>query len=125
MLLYRRVVWPKKPPIQTARIAFAVFGEVKFLLGRICYRKEDMMRKPLMARGIALEEVLVSVKWLSTVDKVRLIKQVTTEIEHELKAPQPKPRKSLRGLWKGLNITEEDIAEARREMWGNFPREDF
>lgn len=36
-----------------------------------------------------------------------------------------KPLKSLRGLWKDLNfhITEEDIAEARREMWGNFPRD--
>jgi hypothetical protein len=37
----------------------------------------------------------------------------------------PKPRRSIRGLWKDLNIeiTEEDIAEARREMWGNFPRD--
>jgi hypothetical protein len=36
-----------------------------------------------------------------------------------------KPRRSLRGLWKDLNIhiTEEDITEARREMWGNFPRD--
>jgi hypothetical protein len=35
------------------------------------------------------------------------------------------PRRSLLGLWKDLNIhiTEEDIAEARREMWGNFPRD--
>ena len=35
------------------------------------------------------------------------------------------PRRSLRGLWKDLNIeiTEEDIALARREMWGNFPRD--
>jgi hypothetical protein len=35
------------------------------------------------------------------------------------------PRRSLRGLWADLNIhiTEEDIAEARREMWGNFPRD--
>jgi hypothetical protein len=35
------------------------------------------------------------------------------------------PRKSLLGLWADLNIhiTEEDIAEARREMWGNFPRD--
>jgi hypothetical protein len=35
------------------------------------------------------------------------------------------PRRSLRGLWKDLNIdiTEEEIAEARREMWGNFPRD--
>ena len=36
-----------------------------------------------------------------------------------------KPFRSLRGLWKDLNIdiTEEDIAEARREMWGNFSRD--
>jgi hypothetical protein len=36
-----------------------------------------------------------------------------------------KPRRSLRGLWKDLNIaiTEEDIAQARREMWGAFPRD--
>jgi hypothetical protein len=33
-----------------------------------------------------------------------------------------KMRRSLRGLWKDLNIdiSEKDIAEARREMWGNF-----
>ena len=39
-------------------------------------------------------------------------------------SPQ-KPRRSLRGLWKNLNIqiTEQDIAEVRREMWGNFPRD--
>jgi hypothetical protein len=36
-----------------------------------------------------------------------------------------KPRRSLLGLWADLNthITEEDIAEARREIWGNFPRD--
>ena len=41
------------------------------------------------------------------------------------KNPTGNPRRSLRGLWKDLNIeiTEEDIAEARREMWGNFPRD--
>jgi erythromycin esterase-like protein len=35
-----------------------------------------------------------------------------------------KPLRSLRGLWKGLDIhiMEEDIAEAGREIWGNFPR---
>ena len=37
----------------------------------------------------------------------------------------PKPLRSLEGLLEDLNldITEEDIAEARREMWGNFPRD--
>jgi hypothetical protein len=35
------------------------------------------------------------------------------------------PRRSLKGLWAdlGIDITEADIAEARREMWGNFPRD--
>ncbi len=34
-----------------------------------------------------------------------------------------KPLRCLRGLWKDLcsEITEEDIAEARREMWGLIP----
>jgi hypothetical protein len=36
-------------------------------------------------------------------------------------------RRSLMGMFSHLNvhITEEDIAEARREMWGTFPREDI
>ena len=36
-----------------------------------------------------------------------------------------RPLRSLRGLWAdlGVEITEEDITEARREMWGNFPRD--
>jgi EAL domain-containing protein (putative c-di-GMP-specific phosphodiesterase class I) len=36
-----------------------------------------------------------------------------------------KPLRSLEGLWADLDIhlTEEDVAEARREMWGNFPRD--
>jgi hypothetical protein len=31
----------------------------------------------------------------------------------------------LRGLWADLNIsiTDEDIAQARRAMWGTFPRD--
>jgi len=39
-----------------------------------------------------------------------------------------RPRRSLEGLWTGLiekPVTAEEIAEARREMWGNFPREDL
>jgi hypothetical protein len=36
-----------------------------------------------------------------------------------------KPLKDFEGLLESYNvqITEEDIAEARREMWGNFPRD--
>lgn len=40
----------------------------------------------------------------------------------------PKPRPPLidpRGMFAGYDTTEEDIAEARREMWGNSPGEDY
>ncbi len=45
----------------------------------------------------------------------------------ETKTRKKRPRRSLKGLWAGLGIkiTAEDIAEARREMWGKFPREDI
>jgi hypothetical protein len=41
------------------------------------------------------------------------------------KSNTKKQRRSLLGLWADLNfhVTEEDIAEARREMWGDFPRD--
>ncbi len=43
------------------------------------------------------------------------------------KSERKRPRRSLMGLWADLDmrVTDEDIAEARHEMWGNFPREDF
>ena len=39
--------------------------------------------------------------------------------------PSVKPFRGVGGLWEhlGIEITEEDIAQARREMWGNFPRD--
>jgi hypothetical protein len=45
----------------------------------------------------------------------------------ETKLQTKTPRRSLYGALADLNIkiTEEDIAEARKEMWGNFPREHF
>jgi hypothetical protein len=37
------------------------------------------------------------------------------------------PRQNGRGLWADLNIdlSAMEIDEARREMWKNFPRDDF
>jgi hypothetical protein len=78
-----------------------------------------------MQQTMTLEQVLDTVKHLSLVDKVRLIERVAPQIEQELKTAQPAPRKSLRGLWRGLDITEDDITQARQEMWGKFPRKDI
>jgi hypothetical protein len=37
---------------------------------------------------------------------------------------RPVPVK-LGGIWAGVEITDEDIAETRREMWRNFGERDF
>jgi hypothetical protein len=78
-----------------------------------------------MESSVTLEEALVVVQRLSAVDKARLIQRIVPDIERELKTAQTGPRKSLRGLWQGLDITAEEIDEARQEMWGSFSREDF
>lgn len=78
-----------------------------------------------MEKRVTLQEVLDLASLLPPLDKIRLIERIAPQIERELKAAQPAPRKSLRGLWHGLDISEEDISEVRREMWNNFPRDDI
>jgi hypothetical protein len=78
-----------------------------------------------MAKAVTLDEIVQLTRQLSLLDKVRLIEQLAPQIEQELKVVQPAELSPLRGLWKGVDISEEEIAEARREMWGNFPREDI
>ncbi len=64
-------------------------------------------------------------------DKFRALppdkKQEALEFVESLskKSREKRPYPSLYGLWAdlGIDISEEDIAEARREMWGNFPRD--
>lgn len=49
----------------------------------------------------------------------------TVETSNQAEQSETESRHSLRGLWTGVRISDEDIEEARREMWGNFPREDI
>ena len=53
--------------------------------------------------------------------------EVLDFLEHlEQKTSEPTARKNLKGLWADLavEISPEELSEARREMWGGFPRED-
>lgn len=71
------------------------------------------------------EKVIALAKQLSLLDKVRLIERIAPEIERDLKASKPATRRSLRGLWRGLDLNEDAISEARREVWAKLPREDI
>jgi len=73
----------------------------------------------------SLEVILNLAKQLSPFDKVRLVEQISNQLEHDRITAQPRSRKSLRGLWKGVDVTEADIAALRQDMWQDFPREDI
>jgi hypothetical protein len=77
-----------------------------------------------MDQPITVETILAMSEQLSAVDKVRLIERIAPQIVRDLNTAPKAPRKSLRGLWRGAQITAEDIDEMRREMWKSFPRED-
>ncbi len=58
-------------------------------------------------------------------DKQQEVLDFVEFLQH--KSSVKRPRRRLKGLWAdlGVDITEEDIAEVRKEMWKDFPREDI
>ena len=74
-------------------------------------------------QGLSIEEAVIEKlralpadKQLEVLDFAEFLRQ---------KSLSKRPYKSLRGLWAdmGFTVTAEDIAEIRREMWQNFPRQ--
>jgi hypothetical protein len=54
-------------------------------------------------------------KQQEVLDFVRFLRQ---------QSPSVSPRQPLKGMWSRVHITEDDIADVRREMWSRFPREE-
>lgn len=70
------------------------------------------------------DQVLVLLRQLPPREQLRVVSKALPALEKELSV-HPRPRKSLRGLWRGLTIGEEEIAEIRREMWEHFGEQEF
>jgi hypothetical protein len=68
------------------------------------------------------QTVIQKLRGLST-DKQRAVLEFVQFLEH--KPVVPAPRRRLKGLWADLKIdlSETDLAAARKEMWKNFPRD--
>lgn len=78
-----------------------------------------------MADSVTFEEVLNLAKQLSPLERILLIEQIAPQLKRDLIVVSSQPRKSLRGIWKGIDIGEADLAEVKAEMNSNFPREDI
>jgi len=57
-------------------------------------------------------------------ERLKVISTALPEIEEAL-VLKPKPRKSMRGLWKDLcpSISADEIDAVRKEMWKDLPRD--
>jgi len=73
---------------------------------------------------ITFEQIVNMARRLSPLEKLWLIECLAPDLEAVLQALTPTRRRSLRGVLKGCSISAEEIDQARREMWGAFPRED-
>lgn len=72
-----------------------------------------------------LNVVLGMAQSLSKLDKVRLVEEVMTLLEEDLTEQQSSPRRSYYGIWPDADVSDDDITDARQEIWGNFPRKDI
>jgi hypothetical protein len=74
---------------------------------------------------MSVEQAILEAVRALPADKQQEILSHATRLREE--AAQPKPFKSIKGLWAdlGISLSAEDIEENQREMWKNFPREDI
>ena len=74
---------------------------------------------------ITVDSVLADLLTLSLRERLEVIARAAERTENDIPKEPKEQTKSLHGLWKGVSISSEEIDEARREMWGNFPRDDI
>ncbi|MEL7435495.1 MAG: hypothetical protein AAFN11_16215 [Chloroflexota bacterium] len=70
------------------------------------------------------QDILANAQQLSTSEKARLLAEISASLQHELRT-SAQPKRSLLGIWEGLDLSAEEIDATRDELWGNFPREDI
>jgi hypothetical protein len=81
----------------------------------------------LEAPKATVETLLSQALSLTPRDKARLIERLSAALAHELLVGGRQPLRSMRGILKehGPAPSADEIDEARREMWANFPRDDI
>ncbi len=72
-----------------------------------------------------VDELVNQVTELPLVEQMKVVERIMARMKYAVASE--KPRTSLYGLLADLGPgpSEEDIAEVRRDMMRNFPREDF
>jgi hypothetical protein len=69
-------------------------------------------------KTITLDTVLGLAKQLSAVERLKLVEHVLVELEPFVAGKEAKKRKALRGTLEGYSLTEDEIEEVERKLWG-------
>jgi hypothetical protein len=79
----------------------------------------------IVSETVNIEQAVVEKLRVLPVEKQREVLDFAEFLQRKSVPQPPRRRHNPIGLCADLevDITEEDIAEARREMWGNFPRD--
>ena len=79
-----------------------------------------------MSNKVSFEVIATLARQLSPAERVRLIAQVAATLQEEDFASdaQIASRHSSYGLLKGLDLSAQDIDDARHDLFGEFPHED-
>lgn len=68
---------------------------------------------------------LEDIEQLTTQEQLQIAQRILANLSKQLEPLAEEPLPSLLGIWQGFSVTEEDIAEARDEMWHNFGERDL
>ncbi len=81
----------------------------------------------MIHHSVSLQELLSSARQLSLREQLLLVEQILGDLARQLPTEPTtvKPLRSLYGLWQGFSVTDEDITQIRREMWGQFAERDL
>jgi hypothetical protein len=80
--------------------------------------------------SLSFEQIAALADRLTALEKIRLVEHVMENLKSDVSEEtgnRSTPRRTAYGALADLHIdvSEEDIAEARRDMLANFPREDI
>jgi hypothetical protein len=80
-------------------------------------------KKADQEKSVNLEQIILERLRTLSYDKQQEVLDFVEFLQQ--KKQQKEPLQDVEGLWSdlGFDITEEDVAEVRHEMWKNFPRD--
>jgi hypothetical protein len=70
------------------------------------------------AEPITLETVLALAKRLDAAEKLKLVEHLLVELEPIVERKKPTKRRSPLGTSEGQSLTEEEVEEINRKLWG-------